>query len=121
MHWTRDCVFVSIEHHWPAPVMRNVRPDNTMKLIEHLEYVIGLLDHSAPQSEIKGALLAMHQEIESYEKRDADASDKIIKLVEEKKKIESEKAALKTQIDQFVAITKAKKPSFGGPPLTSIT
>src|SRR3954466_11296023 len=26
MHWTRDCASVSIEHHWPAPVMRSVRP-----------------------------------------------------------------------------------------------
>src|SRR5215471_14834004 len=25
MHWTRACVSVSIEHHWPAPVMRIVR------------------------------------------------------------------------------------------------
>src|SRR5262245_41861581 len=25
MHWTRDCASVSIEHHWPAPVMRSVR------------------------------------------------------------------------------------------------
>src|SRR3954463_9203867 len=25
MHWTRDCASVSIGHHWPAPVMRDVR------------------------------------------------------------------------------------------------
>src|SRR2546426_9472796 len=27
MHWTRGCASVSIEHHWPAPVMRSVRSD----------------------------------------------------------------------------------------------
>ena len=26
MHWTRDCASVSIEHHWPAPVTRSVKP-----------------------------------------------------------------------------------------------
>src|SRR5689334_6758035 len=28
MHWTRDCVSVSFEHRWPAPVMRTVRRQN---------------------------------------------------------------------------------------------
>jgi hypothetical protein len=38
-----------------------------MKLIEHLEFVIGLLDKKASHSEIKKALLVMHQEIEDYD------------------------------------------------------
>src|SRR5213594_468407 len=29
MHWTRDCASVSFEPHWPAPVMRSVRPMRT--------------------------------------------------------------------------------------------
>jgi hypothetical protein len=24
MHWTRDCAYVLLEHHWPGPVMRIV-------------------------------------------------------------------------------------------------
>jgi hypothetical protein len=27
MRWTRDCASVLFEHHWPAPVMRNVAPN----------------------------------------------------------------------------------------------
>jgi hypothetical protein len=38
-----------------------------MKLIEHLEHVLGLVEQSAPYSEIKGSLLAMREEIEGYE------------------------------------------------------
>ena len=26
MHWTRDCASGLFDHHWPAPVMRAVRP-----------------------------------------------------------------------------------------------
>ena len=38
-----------------------------MKLIEHLEGVIGLVDNTRPYPAIKTALLAMHQEIEGYD------------------------------------------------------
>jgi hypothetical protein len=38
-----------------------------MKLIEHLEYVIKLVEETKPHSEIKAALCAMHQEVEGYD------------------------------------------------------
>jgi hypothetical protein len=38
-----------------------------MNLIEHLEYVIGLVERSASQAEVKSALIGMREEIEGYE------------------------------------------------------
>jgi hypothetical protein len=39
-----------------------------MNLIEHLNHVIGLVERSASPAEIRGQLVAMHQEVEGYEK-----------------------------------------------------
>src|SRR5260370_33656426 len=43
-----------------------------MKLIEHLDHVIGLLDAGKPPSEIKGSLIATRDQIEAYEKGAAE-------------------------------------------------
>jgi hypothetical protein len=43
-----------------------------MNLIAHREYVIGLVEGSAPQAEIKSALLAMREEVEGYEAASAN-------------------------------------------------
>ncbi len=74
-----------------------------MKLIEHLEHVIRLVDRPASPAEIKGALLAMHQEVEGYEQRDANASSDRIKLAEEN-------AKLRATIDRFGTASKIKLP-----------
>ena len=79
-----------------------------MKLIEHLEHILGLIEQKATLAEIKGSVLAMHQEAEGA---DGAMADKM-KLVEEN-------ARLQKKIDQFVALSKLKKPSIGIPPFTS--
>jgi len=65
-----------------------------MKLIEHLEHVIGLVDRATPYSEIKRSLLAMHEEVHGYEQAAANQ----VKLNEEHAQtmatVQSEKAQL---------------------------
>ena len=61
-----------------------------MKLIEHLEHVIGLVGKSTP-AEIKGALLAMHEEVEGQQQ----ATQNYLALVEAKAKVDAELASLK--------------------------
>lgn len=43
-----------------------------MKLIEHIDHILGLIERSASYAELKGAVLAMHQEAEG---RDRDLAD----------------------------------------------
>jgi hypothetical protein len=64
-----------------------------MKLIEHLEFVIGLVERSASQAEIKGALLGMREEIEGYERT---ASDHVA-LAAEKAQVDKELSELKAK------------------------
>ena len=66
-----------------------------MKLIEHLEFVIGLMDNEAPKSEIKQALLAMHQEIESYDERETKSAQNLSALQAEHQKLKDEHAKFK--------------------------
>jgi len=58
-----------------------------MKLIEHLEHILGLVDRSAPYSQIKGSLLAMREEVEGYEHTAQKYAD--LKKAEPKKTGES--------------------------------
>ncbi|SRR6266478_1452534 len=63
-----------------------------MKLIEHLEHVLGLVERSAPYSEIKGALLGMHEELAGAQR----AADQNLKLLEENAKLRAEQARRKS-------------------------
>jgi DNA repair exonuclease SbcCD ATPase subunit len=61
-----------------------------MKLIEHLDYILGLVDKDAPYSQIKGSILAMREEVDGYEQASSNQaalnqkhSDEMAKLKEE--------------------------------------
>ena len=64
-----------------------------MNPIEHLEHIIGLLGKATP-AEIKGALLAIREQLEADERMVADA----VRFTEEKSKVDAENAALKAEI-----------------------
>ena len=82
-----------------------------MNLVEHLEFVIGLVERGEPLPKIKASLIAMTEEVSGYEQ----AAAKAIKLCEEKptppdsespgvaaQLLELQKAVLelKTQLDE---------------------
>ncbi len=70
-----------------------------MKLIEHLEYIIGLVERSASQAEIKSALLGMREEVEGYEQ----AASNQVALTREKASVDAESATLKAEIRRLRA------------------
>ena len=79
-----------------------------MKLIEHLEHVIRLVEGSAPYSEIKGALIAMHEEAAGQ----TDAAAKQVALV-------AENAALVSENQKLVeTIAKLQAPAETPPKIT---
>ena len=84
-----------------------VRPHHTMKLVEHLEYVIGLVERSASKSEIKGALLGMREEVEGQQQATANQiklnkkhADEMSALKEKHLKANADRAKLKAEIAQ---------------------
>lgn len=64
-----------------------------MKLIEHLEHVIQLVETSALHSEIKGSLVAMHEELEGAQQAAANQDA----LATENAALRSENAALRAE------------------------
>jgi hypothetical protein len=76
-----------------------------MKLTEHLEHVIGLVERNASPAEIKGSLLALHQEAQGAER-----------AVEENMKLVEKNAQLQKQVAQFIAASNLKGPKPGIPP-----
>ena len=75
-----------------------------MKLIEHLEHVIGLVDRSASNSEVKSALLAMHEEVAGHDRAVAEQ-------VALNKQHSDEMSALKAENAKLVAaIARSQSP-----------
>lgn len=80
-----------------------VRPTHAMKLIEHLELVIELLERGASHAEIKGALLAMREQL--------DGADR---TMDDKIKLAEENARLTKQLDKLNAAAKFQRPDLTG-------
>ncbi len=79
-----------------------------MNLIEHLEYVIGLVDRSAANAEIKGALVAMHQEVEGQERATKDQgalnkkhADQIAALQNELSAVQQAKTEVERKLEEM--------------------
>ena len=68
-----------------------------MKLTEHFEMVLGLVERSAPYAEIKGALLGMHEELHGAQQ----AAENQVETAKQKATVEAELAQLKTKIQEF--------------------
>jgi hypothetical protein len=68
-----------------------------MKLIEHLEMVIGLVERSASQAEIKGALLGMHEEVAGAQ----CTADEKLALIEENSALRNAKSAVDTKLEKL--------------------
>jgi len=71
-----------------------------MKILEHLEHVIGLLDRNAPNSDIKLALLAMHEQLAGYDQTLSDQIALTKNNADSLAEIQKENAKLKQQLLQ---------------------
>lgn len=91
-----------------------------MNLIEHLEHVLRLVERPASQSEIKGALLAMQEEVSGYEQASLEQSKLNKKHSDEMAELAAKNTKLEAQLKQCVAQLKLKRPNITGlPPFTS--
>jgi hypothetical protein len=90
-----------------------------MNLTEHLEHVIRLVERPATQSEIKGACLAMQEEVSGYEQAAANQVAVNKKHADEMLELTAKNQKLEAQLKQCMAQLKLKQPKPGIPPLTS--
>jgi hypothetical protein len=91
-----------------------------MNLIEHLEYVIGLVERSASQSEIKGALVGMREEVSGYQNAATNQVALNQKHSEEVQKLKTEYANLEKQSRLWKSMAEGNRPRISGPPIPPI-
>jgi DNA-binding transcriptional MerR regulator len=75
-----------------------------MKLTEHLEFIIDLVERGEPLAKIKASLVAMSEEVSGYEQ----AAAKAIKLAEEKTTPPPEVAAQLAELQKAVLELKSQ-------------
>ena|SRR2546427_9283729 len=82
-----------------------------MKLIEHLEHLLGLVERRASYAEIKGSLLAMHQEMEGAQRASEETNAlrlKLDQILPEKERV------ITAQLNEIARLNAEKTPQKPG-------
>ena len=81
-----------------------------MKLIEHLDFVIDLVDRSAPMKDIKGALVSLREQFEA----ESRTTDEYAALAQAKAAVDSKLLSVQSENAQLKARPIGKM--YGGEP-----